>query len=113
MNGPAIGAWTKKLEAPDFLAVITPYSIPGWLKKPMCCCPAHCGAKKTELIAAWKARTVFKLRVLDPPQGGRCTWDILQILALRAGARMYAQTWEAIRNESGRTAGDPLDSITR
>ncbi len=111
---PAIGAWAQKLQTPDFLAVITPYFHPGLAQKAHVLLPGALWREEDGTFSGMDGKDpVFKLKVLDPPQGARCTWDILQALALRAGARMYAQTWEAIRNESGRTAGDPLDSITR
>ncbi len=89
------------LKAPDFLAVISPYFPSSLAEKAHVVIPKPLWTEERGSFTSLDGGAVaYKQKVLDPPDGVRNSWDILNTLAKHAGFRHTLATWDDLAKKA-------------
>lgn len=101
-QGDDLGQWLQSRIAADFLAVITPYFDPGMAARANLMLPKPLGLEEDgSYTTSDGAETIYKPKVLDPPDGVLRTWEILQKLTTRMDTAPV-KNWDVIRADTGK-----------
>ena len=88
---------------PDFLAVISPYFPESLAGKAQVVIPKPLWTEEDGSFTSLDGGGVtYKPKVLDPPEGVRTSWDILNALAEQAGFRHAFATWDDLSSKAER-----------
>jgi formate dehydrogenase major subunit len=97
LDSPALAG----LEDPDFLAVISPYFPESLSGKAHVVIPKPLWTEENGSFTSLDGKDVsFKQKILDPPEGVRNSWDILNALAKYAGFRHTFATWDDLSSKA-------------